>query len=942
MGKRYTKFNSNYLMRSQHKRTELGNILERDWVTTTGLNVLRFGSGRNIYYNRGNFVFTTSKVPNYNKKHKLSTETKEWKWEDCENADDTVNTVTPSFNTTDLRDYAYYGSCVELVRATIEEIITDFPGRIVRSNDRLISNGEYVGDDIYVMNNQFQIDLHHKITTLDKYENEMRYLAKSWSKYCVVDKDGNIENITKYEINTEKPSPCKDDDEGKVKVLVTINNKYDIKGYYVEGNIIYTYDGGVISIQPQQEYIDEYFNDLSGFKKQLLRQDTKPLYMNKLITPTEADFVWYYPVKAYVWPSDGYCIDINSVAFSTFISDIYDIAQNFDELWSDNIYRSMTHESIKNFDWSYRRQYTEGDEQDNVEGGERMQKLLRIMGRVFDDVKTYMDSLKQITNVTYDQYKNAPEALLSDMSSISGFDVKSTISKDYDIDTNITNSFLNSDIVSKTDYWISCKDEDTKITSTLPKWYPIRKSEDIYSDVCDNEFMRRLLLSSKRIIQSKGTQEAIEMVFGMFGFGKDVDYTIEEEAYYTSKMIRSDECINGTIDGDTEYKGEDWSDTKGVTWTDVDSSKKGDLAVEINGNKESELLYDSDQLSGVPLREVYLGRENNAYLVPYYDSTQLYDGDLVFQCNGGWGKMIKNNDEDPLDDQFDYQETLSYLHVVSNIEALLSLNVNTLEPNDIYYVVNLDDYTSYDMNPPISTAYGITMSHYFCLIDRDNSDRFSSWKNIVVKNVLDKDGNLQMVDETGFKEIFGDGETRDWKYQPDGDEETDTEKLGTYYYAFKKMQYLDNIVSLNTGNNPHVGYGQYDDGSTYLEYMKLPFKYTIDNAQFNNFSLSQLAKKFEFDLYNTVNDKIQIVNTRNGEKTDYVEYLYEGDLLKEKYNGDYDNVEKKWYINTKVLTITNKVTDSNGLYKNYFKSIIMPYIMQVIPSTTILKLKGFS
>lgn len=943
-------------MRSQHKRTDLGNILERDWVTTNGLNVLRFGSGRNIYYNSGNFVFTTSKIPNYNKKHRLSTETKEWKWGDCENADDTVNTVAPSFNTTDLRDYAYYGSCVELVRATIEEIISEFPGRIIRSNDRLISNGDYVGTNIYVMNNSFQIDLHHKITTVDKYDNEMRYMAKSWSKYCVVDSNGNTEDITSYVINTEKPSSCISDDEGKVKVLVTINNKYIIKGYYIEGNIIYTYDGDVISIQPQQEYIDEYFNGLSGFKKQLLRQDTKPLYMNKLITPTEVDFVWYYPIKAYVWPSDGYCIDIDSIAFSTFVSDLYDIAQNFDELWSDNIYRSMTHESIKNFDWSYRRQYTEGDEQDNVEGGERMQKLLRIMGRVFDDVKTYMDSLKQITNVTYDQYKNGPEALLSDMSSISGFDVKSTISKDYDIDTNITNSFLNSkyivdeivyETVGKTDYWVSCKDEDTKIASTLPKWYPIRKSEDVYPDVCDNEFMRRILLSSKRIMQTKGTQEAIEMVFGMFGFGKDVDYAIEEEAYYTENIIRSDECIDGTIDGEKigeDTVGEDWSKTEGVTWTEIESSKKGDLAVEINGNKESELLYDSDQLSGVPLREVCLGRKNNTYLVPYYDSTQLYDGDLVFQCNGGWGKMIKDNDDDPLDDRFDYQETLSYLHVVSNINALLSLNVNTLEPNDIYYVVNLDDYTTYDSNPPISTKYGITMSHYFCLIDRDNSERFSSWKNIVVKNELDSDGNLQMASEEGFEEIFGKGETRDWKYEPDGDED-ETEKLGTYYYAFKKMQYLDNIVSLNTGNNPHVGYGQYDDGSTYLEYMKLPFKYSIDNSQFDNFSLYQLAKKFEFDLDKTVNDKIQIVNSRDDDddKTDYVKYEYDNNGgLNENNSTVYDNVEKIWYINTKVLTITNKVTDDNGLYKNYFKTIIMPYIMQVIPSTTILKLKGFS
>ena len=450
-------------------------------------------------------------------------------------------------------------------------------------------------------------------------------------------------------------------------------------------------------------------------------------------------------------------------------------------------------------------------------------------------------------------------------------------------------------------------------------------------------------------MQTKGTQEAIEMVFGMFGFGKDVDYAIEEEAYYTENIIRSDECIDGTIDGEKigeDTVGEDWSKTEGVTWTEIESSKKGDLAVEINGNKESELLYDSDQLSGVPLREVCLGRKNNTYLVPYYDSTQLYDGDLVFQCNGGWGKMIKDNDTNPLDDRFDYQETLSYLHVVSNINALLSLNVNTLEPNDIYYVVNLDDYTTYDSNPPISTEDEITMSHYFCLIDRDNSERFSSWKNIVVKNELDSDGNLQMASEEGFKSIFGEGETRDWKYKPDdGDEETETEKLGTYYYAFKKMQYLDNIVSLNTGNNPHVGYGQYDDGSTYLEYMKLPFKYSIDNSQFDNFSLYQLAKKFEFDLNNTVNDKIQIVNSRDDDdddKTDYVKYEYNNGELVENYCKDYNNVEEIWYINTKVLTITNKVTDNYGLYKNYFKTIIMPYIMQVIPSTTILKLKGFS
>ena len=63
MGKRYTKFNSNYLMRSNHQDTKLGQIMERDWVTTTGMNVLRFVSVRRILYNSGSFLFTTSNIP---------------------------------------------------------------------------------------------------------------------------------------------------------------------------------------------------------------------------------------------------------------------------------------------------------------------------------------------------------------------------------------------------------------------------------------------------------------------------------------------------------------------------------------------------------------------------------------------------------------------------------------------------------------------------------------------------------------------------------------------------------------------------------------------------------------------------------------------------------------------------------------------------------------
>ena len=43
--------------------------------------------------------------------------------------------------------------------------------------------------------------------------------------------------------------------------------------------------------------------------------------------------------------------------------------------------------------------------------------------------------------------------------------------------------------------------------------------------------MKRLLLSTKRIFSSKGTQESIEMAMALFGLGRDVDYTLTEQYY---------------------------------------------------------------------------------------------------------------------------------------------------------------------------------------------------------------------------------------------------------------------------------------------------------------------------------------------------------------------------------------------------------------------------
>ena len=161
--------------------------------------------------------------------------------------------------------------------------------------------------------------------------------------------------------------------------------------------------------------------------------------------------------------------------------------------------------------------------------------------------------------------------------------------------------------------------------------------------------------------------------------------------------------------------------------------------------------------------------------------------------------------------------------------------------------------------------------------------------------------------------------------------------------------------------------------------MKKPFKYAIDR---NFFSYDELQEAndilFDIDEKDTetinLSDKIKIFADQNdmNENEDIIEdyreltkiqyiNIYENSvsLTEEEYNELEDNEKefkyrkcveynknavreaKKniYYLNSKVVYFKNNI--DNAQYKKYFKNVIMKYIMQVIPSTTILILQGF-
>lgn len=896
---RYTKYHSNYVLRKEHQNVKNGKIYERDWTTVTSLNILRFGSGRKPWYNDGTFVFTTSNIPTYHKRHKLSSSVEEYTWDDCKNSDDTVNTVKPKYNSTDLRDYAYYGSCVELVRSTVEDIIKNFPGRIKNTGETLkvsygkSNEGESESDGGYsyeitgyhILENQFNIDLHHQSITLDDGANSMRYFCKSYDSYVAeINKDNETRtyNICGFSVDTVDTSQCPKDFE--YKQIATIKLTYcdedgntvtdndfptEVYGYQVNGGVTYMVKDDIdisFTIRPNDSVIEDYFSELDGFSSQLLRQDSKPYYKNVFLTPVSGtDLRWKYVNRFYTWPSNGYCINITSNAYSEFLSGLIEIATAFDDMWSDNIYRSMTHEAIKNYDWTYTRYYSENEA--NIEGTDRVKQILRVMGRVFDDVKFYIDSIKLSNVITYDSIGNKSDALVSDELGLSGFEVSSTMYEP-NSDTRLTSDVVDGNGVN---------------------WYPTTQYEDVYADVADIEFMRRMYLSSKRVMQTKGTWNGIEMVLGMFGLGLGTDYSMSETLKYTTPKSYTEDSL--------EYGG-----SSGVYL--------GDWIETVNSGKESTILYDDDQYSGLPLKSVVLGSDG-VYLVPYFSNGTIYDGNVYFQSKGGWGKV---NDGD-------YNETLSYLKIVGTIGDMLALNSMSLEDDDIYYVSNIDDYTDYYEQFNSDGKSVSYVSHFFRLKNKTACDKFSSWVNIPCKYSDDSEMERLTEDEFNKSKVVD----SDWD---------------KYCEMFDKALYLDSILSTNVGNNPHVGYGKYDDGQEFYDYVEQPLKHIIDNNDSKE-DTSKLENKFRFELTDEDggenNRALKIKRLYRSEKEENGVKLYRN----EGSNAEEQILEiDRWYVNTKHLNITfnakTEDSDAMALYQKYVLKIIMPYLLQVIPSTTML------
>lgn len=841
---RYSKNNSTYTLRKRSQDINNGLITERDWSTVTG-GYFRYSKGKRVVYPDSNFIFTTSNVQLPSKRNRPTDEAVELTYDNVKDSKNIVNDVSLNTESNDIRSFAYYGSCVELIESSISNIIANFPACIYTTDDVL----QYpVGDDfvdiaedgkiLHKLSNPFAINLLDEKEIFGEYENPMRYIRETFDDYLINDEPINTYGVELFLDDCYEKNQWyyneNDKKEQRYIVKIIINNSNIIYGYQVGKDIVYMSADNII-IKPKNEIIEEYFDNLNGFERQLLNRKSKPLYSNTFITPVEGNLSYKYVNRTYTWPTVcGYCPDIETAKYGSFIEKLLNMATIYDELWCDNLYGRMTHEAIKNFDWTYTRDYIDGEEQDNIDGGNMMQKILHLIGRIFDDIKNHSDGIKYSNNVSYSGFNNMPVALLSDKAEMLGWDTKSVIPPDV-VDNN----------------GIISLNEDNFINKNNIKWYNAINVDSVNTATTDIEFMKRLLLTTKRIFSSKGTQESIEMVMALFGLGRDTDYTLTEQ-YYLAEAKE-----------DTDNHLEDLYQKVNEMYSRTETG---------NGNYETVITA----FSNVTLNKIFFKRKK--YIIPFYDKNKIYTNEIYFEGKGGWGYY---GDKDKENKDFPHLETVSYLNVVADVESLTQVSSMDIKKGDIYYVVNLEDY------PMKYASDGTNVTHFFWFSDENyDTENYASWTNI----------------------------TKD-----------ELNNRSTEYAD--RARYLYDIVNTNLGNNPHIGYGRYDNGQDYLDKMSKPFDYKlkhITNGEENN-NIADISETtdFEFKIIPEEDDKIH-----NAVKT--IEYPDGNEI-----------VDNKIKLNSKVFIIRNNHSES-AYFNKYLKETIIPYILQVIPSTTILILENFN
>ena len=436
---------------------------------------------------QGNFAFTTSLTEKVNRTFSIGAFSKPITLDNLQisSIEETKRIVNkefgvyPNFDLTNVTKFSIYGPLTKRFAASVTQIINYFPAALeVYQYSEDISSGytalnvQYDNEDnittfsiaLTRTRNPFGIDF-----TVNSTRNmEVKEMAVSYLRNMTV-------QYSKYALMVN-------DDEYQVINIVptnTLSSGYltlTVSGQPFTGNVTTIVD--TLIIKPNGYYTEVAFTEpFDEIERYLLNRLVVPKYSAIFQVPKQNDDgTIFIDNESATWPLDGtWNLDIRTQKFTNYINQLNEIATNFDAAKTNLITRFLVTDAFKEFDTT----------------DQKVQKVLSIYGRSFDEVKKFIDALAFMNSVNYNTKNDVPSALLKNLSQTLGWNI-------------------NVSPITEEDFLQSIFGNGTK--SPFPGM-----SRSLTPSEINFQFYKNLILNSAWLFKSKGTRKSIEFLLRLIG-----------------------------------------------------------------------------------------------------------------------------------------------------------------------------------------------------------------------------------------------------------------------------------------------------------------------------------------------------------------------------------------------------------------------------------------
>lgn len=418
--------------------------------------------------------------------------------------------VYPSYDLTDVTNFTIYGSLAKRLSTSVTHIINYYPAAIevdevyfdytsanTASNIVFNQNENYTSFQVDVTRIKNILDIDYTVNAarnISLRPSEVSYLRNLTDNYTdfalFLDNESNEYKVIYFEPSNSLTAG-------------TLTFWVEGKPFDVSGSTASATTRSII-IRPNKLKTEMVFtNDFDPVEQFLLNRFVVPKYTALFKVPRETENGKFYTSFEYLtWPLFGkWNIDILTNNYTTYVQNLSDFATQIDTYKTNLISRFLITDSFREFDTP----------------DQKIEKVLQIYGRSFDETKIFIDALARMTSVDYVSENDIPSALLSNLANTLGWN-------------NDVSPITNDDFLNST-YGVKNK-------SIYEGW-----TRDQTPSELNFEFYRKLVINASTLFRSKGTRKSVEFLMRTVG-APDALIEFTETVYIADRKLSYEDFLN--------------------------------------------------------------------------------------------------------------------------------------------------------------------------------------------------------------------------------------------------------------------------------------------------------------------------------------------------------------------------------------------------------------